>query len=278
MKQSQNIYPLPDGGYVDVVPTKEGYNHIALFRPANSSTPQFLTSGEWEVSDGITSVDGKNGIVYFRAASPSSIERRIYSVNIPAVDQTDAEVSLTTLTANEDTYGIWNAQFSPEAGFYILSYDGPGIPWSSIVKVGDKEFDYPLTDNEKLKNATELYESAVVSYSTITSDGYELNVKEIRPPRMDDSGRSKYPVLFKVYGGPGSQMVDVRFNRDWEYYLACSHQYVIVIVDGRGTGFKGRALRNVVKGNLGFFETKDQINAAKYVYLFLCSNLLVFYV
>jgi hypothetical protein len=26
----------------------------------------------------------------------------------------------------------------------------------------------------------------------------ELNVMEIRPPRMDDSGRSKYPVLFYV--------------------------------------------------------------------------------
>ncbi len=27
----------------------------------------------------------------------------------------------------------------------------------------------------------------------------EFNVKEIRPPRMDDSGRTKYPVLFRVY-------------------------------------------------------------------------------
>lgn len=26
----------------------------------------------------------------------------------------------------------------------------------------------------------------------------ELNVQEIRPPRMDDSGRVKYPVLFRV--------------------------------------------------------------------------------
>lgn len=60
-------------------------------------------------------------------------------------------------------------------------------------------------------------------------------------------------------------MVDLRFNREWEYYLACSHQYVVVVVDGRGTGFKGRALRNVVKGNIGFFETQDQINAAKCV-------------
>jgi len=88
-------------------------------------------------------------------------------------------------------------------------------------------------------------------------------VKEIRPPRMDDSGRTKYPVLFRVYGGPGSQLTDLKFSREWDHYLACGLQYIIVIVDGRGTGFRGRKLRNPVRNNLGYFETIDQINAAK---------------
>ena len=55
------------------------------------------------------------------------------------------------------------------------------------------------------------------------------------------------------------------FDISWHAYLACSLQYVIVSVDGRGTGYKGRALRNPVKGNLGFWETRDQINAARSV-------------
>jgi Prolyl oligopeptidase family len=65
------------------------------------------------------------------------------------------------------------------------------------------------------------------------------------------------------YGGPSSQTVETRFTRDWHHYLACSLKYIVVIVDGRGTGFKGRQLRNPVKGDLGFWEAKDQINAAK---------------
>lgn len=65
------------------------------------------------------------------------------------------------------------------------------------------------------------------------------------------------------YGGPSSQLVSASFNIDWHAYLACGLQYVIVIVDGRGTGYKGRALRNPVKGNLGFWEVRDQINAAR---------------
>ena len=80
---------------------------------------------------------------------------------------------------------------------------------------------------------------------------------------MDDSGRTKYPVLFRVYGGLGSQMVDVRFQHDWHDYVVSELQYIVVIVDGRGTGYKGRKLRNPVKNNLGRWETRDQVNAAK---------------
>ena len=140
----------------------------------------------------------------------------------------------------------------------------------------------------------------MIIFSEIESDGYstchigitrtslsyanylELNVKEIRPPQMDDSGRTKYPVLFRVYvtyegyttgeltsscryGGPNSQLVNMMFSREWDHYVACDLQYIVVIVDGRGTGFKGRKLRNPVKSNLGFWETRDQVNAARSV-------------
>lgn len=75
--------------------------------------------------------------------------------------------------------------------------------------------------------------------------------------------------LFR-YGGPFAQQVDVRFLMNWHQYLAAVHQYVVVIVDGRGTGWKGRQLRNPVKNKLGHYETIDQINAAKYVSVLLC--------
>ena len=88
---------------------------------------------------------------------------------------------------------------------------------------------------------------------------------ELLPPNFDDSGRTKYPVLFRVYGGPYSQMVHTRFDRDWHAYLACGLKYVVVMVDGRGTGFKGRRLRNPVRENLGYWETRDQIEAARCV-------------
>jgi dipeptidyl aminopeptidase B len=67
--QSQTIFPLLDtlrsgdsSAYLDVVPNN-GYNHIALFDPAESSTPRFLTSGPWEVTGGIRTVDTERGLM-----------------------------------------------------------------------------------------------------------------------------------------------------------------------------------------------------------------------
>lgn len=148
------------------------------------------------------------------------------------------------------------------------------------------EFEFKLQDNARLNATLAEYQSPLIVYSTIENDGYgsypisqsfkvficppspphehtELNTMELLPPNFDDSGRTKYPVLFRVYGGPGSQMVHTRFERDWHAYLACALKYVIVVVDGRGTGFKSRRMRNPVRGNLGYWETKDMVEAAR---------------
>lgn len=65
------------------------------------------------------------------------------------------------------------------------------------------------------------------------------------------------------YSGPGSQSVLNRWKLDWEQFYA-TQGYVIVCVDGRGTGGRGRAFENAVYQCLGKYETIDQIAAAKY--------------
>jgi len=147
------------------VPTPEGYNHIALFSPATSSTPRFLTSGNWEVTGGIQSVDAKRGLVYvpssflslhllnntkkkryFLAANPSSIERQLYSVPIPSLlsssteddqekDQEKDKAVEPTVMTDASKPAFYAVSFSPQAGFYILGYQGPGIPWQRVVQV-----------------------------------------------------------------------------------------------------------------------------------------------
>lgn len=74
---------------------------------------------------------------YFRAANPSAIERHIYSVPIPKTsDSTETRMEPKSLT-DSSHLGFYDTSFSPEAGFYLLSYQGPNIPWQRVVRADD---------------------------------------------------------------------------------------------------------------------------------------------
>ena len=71
---------------------------------------------------------------YFQAANPSSTQRHIYSVPLPSLENADrvAPSSLTDVTSP----GYYEASFSPQGAFYLLSYRGPHPPWQRIIHVG----------------------------------------------------------------------------------------------------------------------------------------------
>ncbi|GMG30191.1 unnamed protein product [Ambrosiozyma monospora] len=80
---------------------------------------------------------------------------------------------------------------------------------------------------------------------------------------LPTSRKKKYPLLFFVYGGPGSQLVEQRYSISFSQVVAAELDAVVVTVDGRGTGFKGKKFRNIVAENLGYYEVRDQVAAAK---------------
>ncbi|WWC73095.1 uncharacterized protein I206_107060 [Kwoniella pini CBS 10737] len=259
----QNVIPVKGAleGYLDIIPN-EGYNHIALFSPINATQPIWITSGEWEVTE-ISGVHVESETIYFLAATPS-VDRHLYSAKMPASLTEDYDQTFTALTDNTSP-GYFETNFSPGAGYYVLNYRGPEVPWQRVMQTDPNEepLDVLLEGNGRLNETLSEFVRPMITRQTIESEGYELNVLEMLPPNFDASGRKKYPVLMRVYGGPGSQMVHNRFERDWHTYLVTTLKYIVVVVDGRGTGFKGRRLRNPVIDDLGHWEVVDQINAAK---------------
>ncbi|OCF39775.1 dipeptidyl aminopeptidase [Kwoniella heveanensis CBS 569] len=258
----QNVIPVKGaiGGYLDIVPN-EGFNHIAFFSPLNATRPIWVTSGEWEVIE-ISGVDAERGLIYFMSANPS-IDRHLYSAPIPSAEE-EYEPALTALT-DTSSPGYYTVSFSPGGRYYVLAYKGPEVPWQRLMETGEEEdrINELLEGNAKLNETLSEFVRPIITRTTIESDGYELNMLEMLPPNIDTSGRKKYPVLIRVYGGPGSQMVSNRFDRDWHTFLVTSMKYVVIMIDGRGTGFKGRNLRNPVRDDLGHWEVVDQIAAAK---------------
>lgn len=244
----------PDAGYIDTVIYDDG-DHLAYFSPLDNPEPIMLTKGNWEVDSAPSAVDLKNNLVYFIGTKESSTQRHVYTVKIDGTD-------LKPMTEiSEEAY--YSASFSSGAGYALLNYQGPKIPWQKVVSTpsNSEKYEHVVETNKDLADRAKKYELPIKIYGTISVDGVELNYIERRPAHFNP--KKKYPVLFYQYSGPGSQEVKKLFKQDFQSSLT-HHGYIVVTVDGRGTGFIGRKNRVVVRGQLGHWESHDQIAAAKH--------------
>lgn len=244
----------PDDGYVDTI-IHEDFDHLAYFTPLDNPQPIMLTSGRWEVEDAPSAVDLKNNLVYFIGTRESSIQRHVYSVKLDGSD-------LTPLT-NTSAEAYYSASFSSGAGFVLLSYRGPKIPYQQVISTpsSPSTYSHTIEDNAELAARAKKHAFPAMIYDRVNIGGIMLNVLQRRPPGF--SRKKKYPVLFQQYSGPGSQSVTQRFSVDFQTYVAATLGYIVVTVDPRGTGFLGRKHRVAVRNNLGLLESHDHIAVAK---------------
>lgn len=244
----------PEDGYVEQIISDYG-DHLAYFTPLDNPEPLMLTYGAWEVYKAPTAVDLKNNLVYFISTKEGSTQRHVYSVTLNGTE-------LQPITDTSEL-GYYIPSFSARAGYYLLSYLGPSIPWQKVLSTpsNPQPYEEVMEENHALSELARTHEMPHEVYSTVTIDNITLNVVERRPPFFDE--RKSYPVLFYLYGGPGSQMVDRKFHVDFQSFLVSSHEYIVVTVDGRGTGFIGRKARTCIRGQLGQWEARDQIETAK---------------
>ncbi|KAF8246603.1 extracellular dipeptidyl-peptidase Dpp4 [Wilcoxina mikolae CBS 423.85] len=228
-----------------------GWSHLYLF-PVEGGSPKALTSGDWEVTQ-IVKLDTARGLVYYLSTERHSTERHLYSVSLT----TGRKKALV----NTKTDGYWGASFSAAGGYYILSYNGPNIPYQKLYSINSTTPLDTLHSNDVLKAKLAAYKLPIVRYHTLTHpSGYTLNAREILPANFDP--RKRYPVLFDPYGGPGSQEVDKYYTPvGWRTYIGSDPelQYIVVTVDNRGTGRKGRTFRSLVAKQLGKLEAEDQV-------------------
>ncbi|KAJ5555302.1 Peptidase S9B dipeptidylpeptidase IV N-terminal [Penicillium sp. DV-2018c] len=258
--QSTRVVPAdpengrPHDGYIDTV-IYEGFDHLAYFTPFDNPEPVMLTKGDWEVVKAPSAVDLKKGEVYFIATKEAPTQRHVYSVKLDGSN-------LRPLTDTSKP-GYFDVSFSHGGGYGLLSYKGPEVPWQSVITTQGDEIKLinNIEDNPKLMKMVKEFALPEQVYTNVSIDGYTLQVVERRPPNFNPA--KKYPVLFFLYGGPGSQTVDRKFAVDFQTYIASSLGYIVVTVDGRGTGFIGRKARCIVRGNIGYYEARDQIETAK---------------
>jgi dipeptidyl-peptidase-4 len=243
---------MPDGKQFLLMSQKNGYNHIYLL-PTLGGTGNQLTDGQWEV-DHIIGWDGISKQVYFEAAYSSPMNREVCAV--------DLKGRMKVLAGRA---GSNRAEFGKGFKYFLKTWSDINTPTIySICDSKGKEL-HVLEDNAAyLGKAKEYGLLDRELFQFTTSQGVTLNGWMIKPDNY--SPEKKYPVLVYLYGGPGSQTVLNAWGRGEHWYQMLAQKGIMVVsVDNRGTGFRGAAFKKITYGELGKYETEDQIELAKHL-------------
>lgn len=230
-----------------VASEREGYCHLYQYSNAGSLMRQ-LTKGQWEVTD-FYGFDASTSKCYYQSTQSGPLNR--------VVAFTDAKGVSTILSPKE---GTSSAQFNSKLTYYVQGYSDVRTPntYSLCTSFG-KEIRKIETNNDY---AARFKDVQTKEFFTMTNAGETLNGYMIKPAGFSES--KKYPVIMYQYSGPSSQQVRNSWHIDWLDYAA-TQGYLVVCVDGRGTGGRGKAFASKVYKNLGKYETEDQIAAANYI-------------
>ena len=91
----------------------------------------------------------------------------------------------------------------------------------------------------------------------------KLDGSAVLPTPFDST--HKYPVVFAIYGGPGSQQVyDAWGGSAWSQWLA-QQGYIVVGLNNRASNNYGRDFMKVSYKHLGQWESHDFAEAARYL-------------
>ena len=232
---------------------KNGFNHIYVHDIDNNSSFQ-ITKGNWDIAE-IYGVDEAKNTIYYLSAEISPMERHVYSIEMNGENK-------ILLTPNK---GWHTAEFSKGFEYFMEKYSYINTPPTYAIHNKKGELVRMLKDNASLVSKMKEYDLSKLELIQVpNNEGTLLNGWIIKPANFSSS--KKYPLLMFQYSGPGSQQVMNSFGgRDfWWYQMLAQKGYIIVCVDGTGTGFRGEEFKKKTYLQLGKYESDDQIAVAKY--------------
>ncbi|WP_037321979.1 S9 family peptidase [Salegentibacter sp. Hel_I_6] len=248
---TNNLTFLEDNSFI-WTSEKDGWNHIYLYDEDGELENQ-VTKGEWEVTN-YYGYDEKSKRIFFQSTENGSVNRDVYSIKINGKNK-------TRLTEKE---GMNSADFSADYTYFINSFTSTETPYEfTLHNAKNGKLVRKIKDNSALLEKEKAYNFSPKELSTIEVNGNELNMWTIKPNDFDEN--KEYPLLMFQYSGPGSQSVSNSYfgTNDYWYQMLANEGYIIITVDGRGTGYKGVDFKKVTQNELGKYEVEDQIAAAK---------------
>ena len=230
---------------------KDGFNHIYHYS-FNGKLINQITKGNWEVTK-YYGFNKEKKTIYYQSVENGSINRGVYSIEL---DGTNKKLLSNNIGTN-------TAAFSRNLNYFINTHSSSETPPIFSLYSAEGEMIKVIKDNAPLQEKLTNYKMSQKEFSTIKINGNDLNMWMIKPADFD--AQKEYPLLMFQYSGPGSQQVANRWNgtNDYWHQLLAQEGMIIICVDGRGTGLKGRDFKKVTQKELGKYEVEDQIAAAK---------------
>jgi dipeptidyl aminopeptidase/acylaminoacyl peptidase len=254
---------LDDTGEILYVSEMDGWKHIYLIDAKNGQTKQ-ITRGEWVVRK-IDRVDVKERQIWFQASGKNAGEDpylvHFYRVKFDGSD-------LVALTEGNGSHSI---QYAPDGKLLIDTYSRVDLAPVHVLRRtadGSKVCELEKADLSALEATGWRYPEVFVAKGR---DG-KTDIWGIvyRPQNYDAT--KKYPVIEYIYAGPHSSHVPKTFAAYRQMAALAELGFVVVQIDGMGTGNRSRAFHDVCWKNLADAGFPDRILwikalAAKYAYV-----------
>lgn len=234
------------------VSDRNGWQHIYRYDYSGRLINQ-VTRGRWSVVR-IEGVDVPRGTIYYTSTAASPLERQLYAVKF---DGTGTR-RLTTTT------GTHSIDMSPDTRYYIDRWSAVNQPRQVELWATGTQMLKQLEDNARVTQwlATHAYSPPELVRFT-TTDSAQIDASVIKPWPFDSTRR--YPMVFAIYGGPGSQQVYNSFSTSgWSQWLA-QQGYIVVGVNNRGSNNYGRDFMKTAYKRLGYWEAHDFAETARFL-------------
>ncbi|WP_276893327.1 S9 family peptidase [Hallella bergensis] len=243
--------------YVLLPSDRSGYMQLYLY-DGNGQLQRTVGDGQYDIT-GVYGYDEKTGDVYYQAAALNPHDRQIY------VSHKNGKTDRLT-----DREGWNTAVFSADYRYFVNTWSDRNTPYVYTTRDNRGKLVATHVDNKELLQKTQQYGwRPKEMFSFTTSEGVKLDGWMIKPANFD--ANRKYPVIMFQYSGPGNQQVVDSWNIGsmgqggaFDQYLA-QQGFVVVCVDGRGTGGRGAEFEKCTYQRLGNLEAKDQVETALYL-------------
>ncbi|HCE55031.1 MAG TPA: S9 family peptidase [Lutibacter sp.] len=245
-----NLTFLTDNSFI-WTSEKDGFNHIYHYSKEGKLINQ-VTKGNWEVTN-FYGINEEKNTVYYQSVEDGSINRAIYSIKLNG----------TSKKRLSNASGTNDAAFSKNLNYFINTFSDANTPPVYSLYNGEGNLLKEILNNHKLSEKLTNYNISKKEFFVLSTKNGAFNAWMLKPANFN--ANKKYPVFMTQYSGPGSQSVSNTWNSANDYWFQhlAEKGYIIVCVDGRGTGFKGAVFKKVTYKELGKYEVEDQIESAK---------------